>query len=87
MQRLDDTTASVDHRGRRRARPELKHLVLTVRGYGPLGFHGAGITPKQRFLDSIGDTEVAGNLLTAHVHCAFALSFLIISWAILYTRE
>jgi hypothetical protein len=61
--------------------------VLVIRAYGPLGFHGAGITPKQRFSDSIRGERVAENLLNAHVHCAFALSFLIISWAILYTRE
>jgi hypothetical protein len=45
--------------------------VLVIRAYGPLGCHGAGITPKQRFLDSIRGERVAENLLNAHVHCAF----------------
>ncbi|MBW7967864.1 hypothetical protein [Bradyrhizobium sp. BR 10289] len=50
--------------------------MLVIRAYGPLGFHGVRITPKQRFLDSIGGESIAGNLLNAHVHCAFALSFM-----------
>jgi hypothetical protein len=50
--------------------------MLVIRAYGPLNFHGVRITPKQRFLDSIRGESIAGNLLNAHVHCAFALSFM-----------
>ncbi|MDN3279228.1 hypothetical protein QWJ07_33530 [Frankia sp. RB7] len=49
--------------------------MLTVRGYGPLGFHGAGITPKQRFLDSIGNIRVAENLLNARVALRIRMNF------------
>src|SRR4051794_2607293 len=73
-QLLYASVAAVARRGRRGARPELEHPVLVIRAYGPLGCHGAGITPKQRFLDSIRGERVAENLLNTHVHCAFALS-------------
>src|SRR4051812_18072594 len=48
-QLLHASVAAVARRGRRGARPELEHPVLVIRAYGPLGFHGAEITPKQQF--------------------------------------
>ncbi|MGC7960565.1 hypothetical protein, partial [Salmonella enterica] len=40
------------------------------------GFSWCRDHSEAAILDSIGDEGVAENLLNAHVHCAFALSFM-----------